>query len=80
MDPDYSIDGLIKYFEMAHKVMGYGDTKDSYQYHVAEMLKKLRTERDEARRQAICGWSMHMSRKEMKQELKKQGWEGFNLD
>jgi len=80
MAADYSVDGLIRYFEMAHKVMGYRDTDNSYEYHAAEMLKKLRKERDEARLLAARGWSMHMSRKEIKSELKKQGWEGINVD
>lgn len=47
---DYSIDGLIRYFQMAHKVMGWTSTDNSYEHHVAEMLKKLRDERDDARR------------------------------
>lgn len=47
---DYSIDGLIRYFQMAHKVMGWKSTDNSYEHHVAEMLKKLRDERDDARR------------------------------
>lgn len=47
---DFSIDGLIRYFQMAHKVMGWSSTDNSYEYHAAEMLKKLRDERDEARR------------------------------
>jgi hypothetical protein len=51
---DYSIDGMIRYFEMAHKVMGWTSTENSYEHHVAQMLKKLRAERDEARRE-VCG-------------------------
>jgi hypothetical protein len=51
---DYSIDGMIRYFEMAHKVMGWTSTDNSYEHHVAQMLKKLRAERDEARRE-VCG-------------------------
>jgi hypothetical protein len=51
---DYSIDGMIRYFEMAHKVMGWTSTENSYEHHVAQMLKKLRDERDEARRE-VCG-------------------------
>lgn len=48
---DYSIDGLIRYFEMAVKVMGYTNPEQSsYEYHAAKMLKQLREERDEARR------------------------------
>jgi hypothetical protein len=51
---DYSIDGLIRYFEMAYKVMGYTNPEESsYEYHAAKMLKQLREERDEARRK-IC--------------------------
>ena len=46
---DYSIDGMIRYFEMAHKVMGWTSTDNSYEHKVAEMLKKLRDERDDAR-------------------------------
>jgi hypothetical protein len=51
---DYSIDGMIRYFEMAHKVMGWTSTDNSYEYQVAQMLKQLRAERDEARRE-VCG-------------------------
>ncbi len=48
---DYSIDGLIRYCEMAYKVMGYTNPEESsYEYHAAKMLKQLREERDEARR------------------------------
>ena len=48
---DYSIDGLIRYFEMAVKVMGYTNPEQSsYEYHAAKMLKQLREERDNARR------------------------------
>jgi hypothetical protein len=53
MAADFSIDGMIRYFEMAHKVMGWTSTENSYEHHVAQMLKKLREERDEAR-QEIC--------------------------
>ena len=54
---DYSIDGLIRYFQMAHKVMGWTSTDNSYEHHVAEMLKKLRDERDEARRLYCEEWA-----------------------
>ena len=47
----YDIDGLIRYFEMAYKVMGWTNPEEnSYEYHAAKMLKQLREERDEARR------------------------------
>lgn len=46
---DFSIDGLIRYFQMAHKVMGWSSTDNSYEHHVAETLKTLRAERDDAR-------------------------------
>lgn len=55
---DYSIDGMIRYFEMAHKVMGWPSTDNSYEYHVAQMLKQLRAERDEAR-QLFCEDRFH---------------------
>lgn len=72
---DYSIDGLIRYFQMAHKVMGWKSTDNSYEHHVAEMLKKLRDERDEARREAMLLLSDRASTKEMNAEYKKRGWE-----
>ena len=50
---DYSIDGLIRYFQMAHKVMGWTSTENSYEHHAAEMLNKVREERDDARR-TVC--------------------------
>ena len=47
----YDIDGLIRYFEMAYKVMGWTNPEEnSYEYHAAKMLKQLREERDEARK------------------------------
>lgn len=55
---DYSIDGMIRYFEMAHKVMGWSSTDNSYEYQVAQMLKQLREERDEAR-QLFCEDRFH---------------------
>jgi hypothetical protein len=43
--PDFSIDGQIRYFEMAHKVMGYREPeKNSYEYHAAQTLRSLREE------------------------------------
>lgn len=47
--PDFSFDGLIRYFEMAYKVMGYKEPeKSSYEYHAVQTLRKLREERDRA--------------------------------
>ena len=43
----YDIDGLIAYFEMAVKVMGFTNPEEnSYEFHAAKMLKQLREERD----------------------------------
>jgi hypothetical protein len=48
---DFSIDGLIRYFQMAVKVMGFTNPEEnSYEFHAAKMLKQLRDERDDARR------------------------------
>ena len=45
----YSIDGLIAYFEMVVKVTGFTNPEEnSYEYHAAEMLKKLRSALREA--------------------------------
>ena len=49
---DYSIDGLIRYFEMAVKVMGFTNPEEnSYEFHAAEMLKKLRDEKAELQKE-----------------------------
>lgn len=48
---NYTVDGLIAYFEMAVKVMGFRNPEESsYEYHAVKMLKQLREERDNARR------------------------------
>lgn len=74
---DYSIDGMIRYFEMAHKVMGWTSTDNSYEYHVAQMLKQLRKERDEARRE-VCKWEAEDYIKEPVEEVaKRKGWDCF---
>jgi len=49
-DNKYDIDGLIAYFEMAVKVMGFTNPEEnSYEFHAAKMLKQLREQRDDAR-------------------------------
>ena len=74
---DYSIDGMIRYFEMAHKVMGWTSTENSYEYQVAQMLKRLREERDEARRE-VCKWEAEDYIKEpVKEVAKRKGWDCF---
>lgn len=74
---DYSIDGMIRYFEMAHKVMGWTSTENSYEYQVAQMLKRLREERDEARRE-VCKWEAEDYIKEPVEEVaKRKGWDCF---
>jgi hypothetical protein len=74
---DYSIDGMIRYFEMAHKVMGWTSTDNSYEYQVAQMLKQLRKERDEARRE-VCKWEAEDYIKEPVEEVaKRKGWDCF---
>jgi hypothetical protein len=74
---DYSIDGMIRYFEMAHKVMGWTSTENSYEYQVAQMLKRLREERDEARRE-VCKWEAEDYIKEPVEEVaKRRGWDCF---
>lgn len=45
---DYSVEGIIRYLEMAVRVMGFKNpVESSYEYHAAEMLKKLRDENAE---------------------------------
>lgn len=62
MATDFSIDGLIRYFEMAYKVMGYTNPKQSsYEYHAVKILKQLREERDLAR-QLFCQDRFHNGR------------------
>jgi hypothetical protein len=53
MAADFSIDGLIRYYEDMHIQRGWKSNEYSHEYHVVQMLKKLRDERDEAR-QEIC--------------------------
>jgi hypothetical protein len=51
-DNKYDIDRLIAYFEMAVKVMGWKNPEqDSYEFHAAEMLKKLRDEKAELQKE-----------------------------
>jgi hypothetical protein len=77
---DYSIDGLIRYFEMAYKVMGYTNPEESsYEYHAAKMLKQLREERDEARRE-VCSMNetgLRMRESDKQREAKRRGWDCF---
>lgn len=76
---DYSIDGLIRYFEMAVKVMGYTNPEQSsYEYHAAKMLKQLREERDEARR-TLCN-EYHLARNgrmSVEEIANEMGWDCF---
>ncbi len=76
---DYSIDGLIRYFEMAVKVMGYTNPEQSsYEYHAVKMLKQLREERDEARR-TLCN-EYHLARNgrmSVEEIANEMGWDCF---
>lgn len=82
---DYSIDGLIRYFQMAHKVMGWTSTDNSYEHHVAEMLKKLRDERDEARRLYCEEWAFTIELERGEEShppdlAEEMGWDCFGKD
>jgi len=50
MAADFSIDGLIRYFEMAYKVMGYTNPEEnSYEYHAVKMLKQMQESQEKMR-------------------------------
>jgi len=50
MAADFSIDGLIRYFEMAYKVMGYTNPEEnSYEYHAVQMLKQMQESQEKMR-------------------------------
>lgn len=46
----YDIDGLIRYFEMAYKVMGWENPEEnSYEYHAVQMLKQMQESQEKMR-------------------------------
>jgi len=84
MNNKYDIDGLIRYFEMAVKVMGYTNPEESsYEYHAAKMLKQLRAERDNAHMDCKKWKEMSMElndeAKNLRNALVDARWEVCNL-
>jgi len=71
----YDIDGLIAYFEMAVKVMGWRNPEEnSYEFHAAKMLKQLREERNQLRWE-ICELSSNGSIDGANREAESRGWD-----
>lgn len=51
----YDIDGLIRYFEMAYKVMGYTNPEEnSYEYHAVKMLKQMQESQEKMRHMILA--------------------------
>lgn len=73
-DDKNDIDGLIRYFEMAYKVMGWTNPEEnSYEYHAAKMLKQLRDKRDNLRWE-VCELSSNGSIDGANREAESRGW------
>jgi hypothetical protein len=78
MNNDFSIDGLIRYYEDMHIQRGWKSSEYSHEYHVVQMLKKLRDERDEARRRLCLEWMEHGPVRLSKEQIAmRYGWDCF---